>query len=691
MIALVTAVAAFGEFVGTAFAASGPVATFPSAKQPSKAVLFNGTSSMVTVRHTADLKLTHAMTLEARVMPSSRLSGRRDIIVKTRSRGPFPYGLELTNGVPDAYATIDGQVLTVSASSALALHKWSFVAAYYNGQSFQLYVNHRLVASRSARGDLSTAKGPVEIGGDSRWGRHYHGTIDEVRIYSRSLSSTHGKDRRAQPPGTATPTTTKPARVTPATAAPTSSSPPPAAPVLSASANLWVSSLGGSCARQSTKGAEVASGDCASIQAAYDKASCGDTINIDSGNYGSVTLQEDTSDPATVGPAASASDKQPTPTCASPVIFEPGPGATQASVTFSDINGGYDNEVGSSNWLIQDVSIQYMTLFPPANNDTENDIKGGDAYLNGVTDYTLENSNMGACYGGVPASYDPAITCSENFKVDPAWPGTTTGPYFTSGITFNHDYFHDFIDNYAGVSTHSGHDECIFLNGGANETVENSKFSVCQLYAIFLQDYSQVPFTNLTIQNNWFSGTENGPTICNPMSSGECTGPTADEYGTPRDTAICSCANAVAGSTGEAAAPPVSNMLLRYNSFMNDEGWIENSTAGDGTNNRIIGNIESSPDSSCVNDPGNITYDYNVYLNGPACASDPHGTSYTAQPYINNTETPSGEDDMHLTCGTGLENLETGTTPDDTLTTDLDGNTRPTNGPRTPGAQQTTC
>ena len=230
MIALVTAVAAFGEFVGTAFAASGPVATFPSAKQPSKAVLFNGTSSMVTVRHTADLKLTHAMTLEARVMPSSRLSGRRDIIVKTRSRGPFPYGLELTNGVPDAYATIDGQVLTVSASSALALHKWSFVAAYYNGQSFQLYVNHRLVASRSARGDLSTAKGPVEIGGDSRWGRHYHGTIDEVRIYSRSLSSTHGKDRRAQPPGTATPTTTKPARVTPATAAPTSSSPPPADP-----------------------------------------------------------------------------------------------------------------------------------------------------------------------------------------------------------------------------------------------------------------------------------------------------------------------------------------------------------------------------------------------------------------------------------------------------------------------------
>ena len=190
MLALVMLAAlAFGAtaFGAAAFARSGLVASFATARSRPASESFNGRSSVVTIRRSKGLELSRAMTLEARVRPSSRLSGRRDIVVKTRRGGKFPWGVELRDGVPDVYATIGGHSLVVRGSSALALRKWFSVEASYDGRRLRLYVDGRLLASRSARGRLGRSRGPVQVGGDSVSGRHFRGLIDDVRVYDRAL------------------------------------------------------------------------------------------------------------------------------------------------------------------------------------------------------------------------------------------------------------------------------------------------------------------------------------------------------------------------------------------------------------------------------------------------------------------------------------------------------------------------
>jgi hypothetical protein len=345
-------------------------------------------------------------------------------------------------------------------------------------------------------------------------------------------------------------------------------------------------------------------------------------------------------------------------TCSSPVVIEPGPGATRSSVIFGQVDSGYlgqDPVEGSSNWFIQDITIAaVMNVQGDSDNDTLNDIQGGTMYINGARNFTLENSNMGPCYNTLPGP-NPAITCQSNFKVDPS--DVSYGGQTTENITLNHDYFHDFIDNNTNSAT--DHDECIFLNGGVNETIENSKFSVCQLYAIFLQPYSGVPFTNLVIQNNWFSGTENG-------------GSNADEYGTPRNTAVELGSNGPIGIDGA---------LIRFNSFAADEGITQSSFGNSNdANDRIIANILGN--GSC--DTG-VTYGYNLMINQPTCGTG--DTTITTSPYINPTETPSGVNNYHLKGSLG-QSLVLPNTTDYQLNDDLDGNARPSSGPRNVGSEQ---
>jgi hypothetical protein len=50
--------------------------------------------------------------------------------------------------------------------------------------TLRLYVNGVQVSSQAKTGNLVTSANPLQIGGDSRYGHYFKGTIDEVRIYS---------------------------------------------------------------------------------------------------------------------------------------------------------------------------------------------------------------------------------------------------------------------------------------------------------------------------------------------------------------------------------------------------------------------------------------------------------------------------------------------------------------------------
>jgi Concanavalin A-like lectin/glucanases superfamily len=45
------------------------------------------------------------------------------------------------------------------------------------------------VASQAQTSSLATSSMPLQIGGDSIYGQYFTGTIDEIRIYNRALST----------------------------------------------------------------------------------------------------------------------------------------------------------------------------------------------------------------------------------------------------------------------------------------------------------------------------------------------------------------------------------------------------------------------------------------------------------------------------------------------------------------------
>jgi hypothetical protein len=68
------------------------------------------------------------------------------------------------------------------------LNTWTHLTATYDASTLRLFVNGVQVGSQTTTGALLTSTGALRIGGNSIWGEHFAGLIDEVRIYNRALS-----------------------------------------------------------------------------------------------------------------------------------------------------------------------------------------------------------------------------------------------------------------------------------------------------------------------------------------------------------------------------------------------------------------------------------------------------------------------------------------------------------------------
>jgi hypothetical protein len=146
-----------------------------------------GAGSIVTAADSPSLHPTTGLTLEAWVHPTS-FATSQTIVAKERPGGGFPWGLELDNGVPSAYA-VAGTSAVAAAPSALPLGSWSFVASTYDGTTLTVWVNGTAVASTPVSGALATSSGTLSIGADAAWGEHFAGSLDNVRVYPAALSS----------------------------------------------------------------------------------------------------------------------------------------------------------------------------------------------------------------------------------------------------------------------------------------------------------------------------------------------------------------------------------------------------------------------------------------------------------------------------------------------------------------------
>ena len=163
-------------------------ATWTSQARFGSALYFNGSNARVTVPDSNSLDLTTGMTLEAWVHPLSSHSWR-DVVYKGWND---IYYLEASSdsGPPAVGGISFGEV---KGTATLPANAWSHIAGTYDGSTLRMYVNGTQVASRARTGNISTSTTALTIGGDALYGQHFHGRIDEVRVYGQALTAARSR------------------------------------------------------------------------------------------------------------------------------------------------------------------------------------------------------------------------------------------------------------------------------------------------------------------------------------------------------------------------------------------------------------------------------------------------------------------------------------------------------------------
>ena len=165
-------------------------ATWSATGKNGGALSFDGVNDWVTVADANDLDLTNGMTLSAWVNPTASGSDWRTILLK-ENPGFMAYALysNTDTGRPSGHVVIGGSDLDTRGTAAVANNVWTYLAATYDGANLRLYVNGTLVSTRAVTGSMSASTGALRIGGNATWGEWFGGLIDNVRVYSRSLSA----------------------------------------------------------------------------------------------------------------------------------------------------------------------------------------------------------------------------------------------------------------------------------------------------------------------------------------------------------------------------------------------------------------------------------------------------------------------------------------------------------------------
>jgi PKD repeat protein len=173
-------------------------ATHVTTGKYSGALSFNGTSNFVTVADANSLDLTTGMTIEAWINPSVA-TGTRDVIIK-EGTGVDIYNLYYRDdaGKPEGNVFVGGSNRTALGTS-IPINTWTHLAATYNGTALQLFINGVSVASTTVTGAITTSNGVLRIGGNGLWGEWFQGMIDDVRIYSRALTTSEINTDMATP------------------------------------------------------------------------------------------------------------------------------------------------------------------------------------------------------------------------------------------------------------------------------------------------------------------------------------------------------------------------------------------------------------------------------------------------------------------------------------------------------------
>jgi hypothetical protein len=205
-------------------------------------------------------------------------------------------------------------------------------------------------------------------------------------------------------------------------------------------------------------------------------------------------------------------------------------------------------------------------------------------------------------------------------------------------VLIDNSYIHDFRRG-----TIADHMECIQIAGGDGITIRRTKFQRCDIFALYFTQWAGPdPPKNILIENNWFDDS---------TTDGQPGGTTYTVWFSDNMERF-------------------ENITVRYNTAKQSLAMGLNPKLGV----RFVGNIAPLPQFGCLED---VTYAYNVW-NGARCSPTDLNAAATF------VDEPAF--DLHLAPGSAA--LDAGD-PADRPADDIDGDTRPQDGPPDAGADET--
>jgi len=178
---------------GNSGACGSACPTLGAAGEVGTAASFNDTSQIV-VPDSPSLRL-NQFTIALWVFPTQEKSDYQLLVAKEDSSAANRnYGLYIVpNSLRVRYSVWAGDCTTklaANSSSQMALNAWNYVVFTYDGATAELYLNGVLDSvSPISLGTLCQAAVPVKIGRETSVFLPFSGTLDDIQIYSKALTT----------------------------------------------------------------------------------------------------------------------------------------------------------------------------------------------------------------------------------------------------------------------------------------------------------------------------------------------------------------------------------------------------------------------------------------------------------------------------------------------------------------------
>jgi hypothetical protein len=147
----------------------------------SNALICDGLQNEVQVPDAPVLSPTNALTLTAWVKTATNLTS--DVLGKwSTNEVAGSYILGLTNGQVKLELMLNGQPVTLTGAVSLTDTNWHHLAGTFDGLAMQVFVDGMVCGSASATGTVDVVGAPLRAG-------LLAGTLDDMRLYDRAVSS----------------------------------------------------------------------------------------------------------------------------------------------------------------------------------------------------------------------------------------------------------------------------------------------------------------------------------------------------------------------------------------------------------------------------------------------------------------------------------------------------------------------